>query len=577
MIPANLNYLHTTVLLRQLAAGGAKRAVISPGSRSTPLALVAYELPELSSYVLTDERSAGFFALGLSKADGVPAILICTSGTAAANYFPAVIEAAQSCVPLIVLTADRPAAMRNTGAPQTIDQVNLYGSYPRFFADLPEAELSHDHARLMRAIAAQAYAAAVSVPQGPVHLNVPLDEPLTPIAQDGEKISEILNLLDAEKIYRVPSTTAPEPDVHAIQYTAQQAITSLCGLIVAGPDAARTTAEADAILHLGRKLGWPIMADVTSGLRFLSEPVIPYYDIFLREETLASLTPDIVLTFGAHPVSKVLNAYLDRHRAANTIRIQPHKLGQDPQKRANEIIEADIASFSNMLATLVPASRDSLIYEPFRAAAERLRAQLAHETNASCEGIYVLRAVREMPDGANIVLANSLSIRYADALCAAEGKRYSVFAMRGASGIDGTISHAAGIAAASNKSTLLVTGDLAFLHDLGGLAASKFAPQLKILLLNNNGGGIFHFLPVHEQESQTQFEVLYGTPHGLKLAAAAELFGLDWHMIDRPEDLSILGKNAASRTLVCEVRITREENHRSYTAFIERLSYAVNT
>jgi 2-succinyl-5-enolpyruvyl-6-hydroxy-3-cyclohexene-1-carboxylate synthase len=570
----NVNLLQAAVLLRRLAACGAKRAVISPGSRSTPLALTAHNMPELQTYVLTDERAAGFLALGLSKADGAPAILICTSGTAAANYFPAIIEAAQSCVPLIALTADRPVALRGRGAPQTIEQVHLYGGYPRFFADVPEARLTLDHMRCVRTLSSQAYAAAMSVPAGPAHLNVPLDEPLAPIPEHQDEAEEIWRqiVLESDMPFHLQTSQPPTEDV--VTAAGRRVSAALCGLIVAGPDAARTEDEAQAIHFLSRRLGWPVFADVTSGLRFLGEPVIPFYDIFLREDCLAALAPDVVLAFGAHPVSNALNAYLDRHHDAHTLRVQPDGRGRDPNSRAQETVVADAATFCLALSALVPASRDSLLYEPFRVASTRIRSALEANDLDLSEAHFVRAAVRSMPANANIILANSLSVRYADALCSAEGWPRRVFGMRGASGIDGTISHAVGVAAASQAPSLLVCGDLAFLHDLNGMAAARFALNLTILLLNNDGGGIFHFLPLHGCENREVFEAIHGTPHGLNLATAADLFDVEWMTAQSPDHLRALLDRSRSRLRVIEVRISREDNTRTYAAFLRRLQKA---
>jgi 2-succinyl-5-enolpyruvyl-6-hydroxy-3-cyclohexene-1-carboxylate synthase len=570
----NVNLLHAAVLLRQLVRCGAKRAVISPGSRSTPLALTAHNMPELQTYVLTDERAAGFFALGLSEADGVPAILICTSGTAAANYFPAIIEAAQSCVPLIALTADRPASLRGRGAPQTIDQLHLYGSYPRFFADVPEARLTLNHARAARSLAVQAYAKAMSVPCGPAHLNVPLDEPLAPVSEHQDEAEEIWRqiVMESDMPFHLQTSQPPTEDV--VTAAARRVSAALCGLIVAGPDAARTEDEAQAIHFLGRRLGWPLFADVTSGLRFFGEPVVPFYDVFLREDSLAALAPDVVLAFGAHPVSNALNVYLDGHREAHTIRVQPDARGRDPHARATEIIVADVAAFCRGLSALVPASRDSLLYEPFRMASTRVRSAADAADAAFSEAHFVRAAVRSMPADANVILANSLAVRYADALCAAEGLPRRVHGMRGASGIDGTISYAEGIATASQAPSFLVCGDLAFLHDLNGLAAARLAANLTILLLNNDGGGIFHFLPLHGCENREVFEAIHGTPHGLTLAAAQNLFDVEWREANSPDDLRSPFDHSRSRLRVIEVRMSREENARAYAAFLNRLQKA---
>jgi 2-succinyl-5-enolpyruvyl-6-hydroxy-3-cyclohexene-1-carboxylate synthase len=576
MKPTNVNLLHAMTLLRELHERGVRRVVISPGSRSTPLAYAALSHDRLQTFTLTDERSAGFFALGLSKADHSPAVLICTSGTAAANYFPAVIEASQADVPLIVLTADRPANLRGSGAPQTINQVNLYGGYPRFFADLPAAHSAVAHIRTIRKIAADAYQAATDFPAGPVHLNIPFAEPLAPIAQDEESVATVWEQAWRDPIpLHIAKTRVLSPTEFA---TISEIVRgAFCGLIVAGPDAARSLADAEALFHLSRKLGWPILADVASGLRFFSPPVVPYYDIFLREESLTSLAPDVVLAFGAHPVSKVLQNYLQQHASAHTIRVRTHHLPQDPFRLARTFVDTDVRTFCEALAGEIYASRDSLLLDPFQRAASCIRTAREGAPPAElCEASFVLSALRTLPDNSQLVLANSLSVRYADTLCAAEGRACAVFSMRGANGIDGTLSHAAGIAAASDKPTLLITGDLAFLHDICGLhAVARFAPNLRILLLNNDGGGIFHFLPMADAETPEQFEAIHGTPHDADFAAACRMFHVKHLVVESPDRL--LFQDDANSVQVIEVHISRVQNHRVYSAWLKRLTEASRT
>jgi 2-succinyl-5-enolpyruvyl-6-hydroxy-3-cyclohexene-1-carboxylate synthase len=573
--PANANYLHSFALLSQLAACGVRRVVLSPGARCTPLSLAAVQLNAFDVYTIIDERSAGFFALGLSKADRVPAVLICTSGTAAANYFPAVIEAAQSHVPLILLTADRPAAARHTGAAQTIDQTHLYGNYARYFAELPPVRANLEQLRDVRQTAAAAFLAAMTAPAGPAQINVPFDDPLAPIPREVEDCERLWHQLQAEGAVPVnlpESRLAREEEIAGV---AARLGDSLCGLMVAGPGAARNPEEADAIFELAKQLGWPLLADIASGLRFFRFPVMAGYDVFLRESSLAELEPDVVLALGALPTSKSLNQYLARHRSAYTIRIQPDFQRRDPDGLATEVIVADPAPLCRELARRVKVSRDSLLWDPFQRASNAVRVELDRGgEDPACEGQYVREAVRTLPDGGNLVLANSLSVRYADALAFAEGRERNVFVMRGANGIDGTISHAAGIAVATRKATLLVTGDLAFLHDLGGLLSVKrYAPDLTILVLNNNGGGIFHFLDL--REVRDDFERIHGTPHDVKIESARDLFGIEWQVMDSPRRVKEMLERSATGPRVLEVRTEREANHRAYDAWMGRLTAEV--
>jgi 2-succinyl-5-enolpyruvyl-6-hydroxy-3-cyclohexene-1-carboxylate synthase len=282
----------------------------------------------------------------------------------------------------------------------------------------------------------------------------------------------------------------------------------------------------------------------------------------------------VILAFGAHPVSKVLQNYLQRHLSAHTIRVRTHSLPHDPIQLARTVVDTDARTFCDNLRREIYASRDSLLLDPFQRAASCIRSALAAAPSAEpCEASYVLNVLRLLPNHSQLVLANSLSVRYADTLCAAEGRALDVFSMRGASGIDGTLSHAAGISAARDKPTLLVTGDLAFLHDSGGLGAvAHFAPQLRILLLNNSGGGIFHFLPVHDAETSEQFEVLHGTPHETDFAAACRAFHVKHSLIERPDHLFF--QNDGSGVQVLEVRGSREQNHLAYSALLQQLTEA---
>jgi 2-succinyl-5-enolpyruvyl-6-hydroxy-3-cyclohexene-1-carboxylate synthase len=558
---ANLNYLHASVLLHTFAELGVRHVVISPGSRSTPLARTAYLSDQFECDVILDERAAAFFALGCAKVDNRPAILICTSGTAGANYYPAVIEAAQSFTPLIVLTADRPAAVRHRGAMQTIDQEMLFGKFAKYFTDIPEPAATLEHARALREIALAAWRSAMSEPRGVAHLNIPLDEPLVPIERDAAQCTSIYAAVSSETLPPIALASPAMPVKTVIESIVARLRDSLCGLIVAGPGTARNAVEAEVIHRFARQLGWPLLADVVSGLRQMPNPVFPYYDLFLREESLTSLAPDLVIEFGACPTSKILNQYLDRHRAVHTIRIQPHGVVQDPSFRADETIIAPVAELCSVLAGKVEVSRDSLLYDPFQRVSGLLRSRvIAHaRSNMISESMVVHAAMNAMPEGANLVLASSLSLRYADMLAANEGRSVHVFAQRGTNGIDGTIAHASGVATASETPTLLITGDLAFCHDLGSFAvARKLAKKLTILLFNNNGGGIFHLVPAVKY--QDTFEQLHGVPQDLNLEGCAQVFDLDWQKASTPDEVRrLIQDEKRDRLRVVEFVSSRQE------------------
>ncbi len=570
MTVSNPNYLQATLLCEQLHAAGVEHIVISPGSRSTPLARTALLCGEFWSHVVVDERSAGFFALGLSKGSGKPVALICTSGTAAAHYYPAVIEASQSGHPLIVITADRPRHIRNTGAPQTIDQVALFGRYARMCIDLSEPTSNAVATRESLTWIKRALQIAQSHPYGPVQINVPMDEPLVPTEHAAEECRQTYHELSSEV---TPITPSPQTIVTATDKLLHTIGESICGLIVCGPDSARDKSERDAIHELSRKLGWPMLADAASGLRFCGEPNMPYYDIFLRHESLARISPDLVLEFGMTPTSKTLTQYLKRHRA-NTIRIQRDTLPHDPDGRASAIIVTDVPGLLQELRQRVKVSRDSLLLDAFWKAVGSIRSLLTKlDLPQESELAYVAAAISELPDDANLVLASSMSVRYADLIAAPAGRDIHVFAQRGTNGIDGALSHAAGIALSSGKPTLLICGDLAFWHDLQGLGLTRHAETLTVLLMNNDGGGIFHFLPVVEYKDS--FELIHGTQ------LEAELSGLAWPTGNRVRTVSTLDECRSEISLghhgIIEVRSDRTKNHAAHQNYVNSLLAELET
>lgn len=558
----NVNYLLAELLWAQIHRAGVERVVVSPGSRSTPHARTAVLNSKFKTDVQIDERSAAFFALGLAKASAKPVALVCTSGTAAAHYYPAIIEAAQGGYPLVVVTADRPQRLRNSGAAQTIDQTALFGRYPKMSLDLPAA--SNDEVSLHETLnwIDRALTAMWTPPFGPIHINVPLDEPLAPVDIESNLCTAIYSQI-AARIQTI-SPTATQSVVPP-----RKLITALenayCGLIVCGPDAGRTVEERDAIHNLSRTLGWPLLADVASGLRFCGEPNLPMYDLFLRHDSLSRLAPDVVLEFGMVPTSKALNAYLNRHRA-RTFRIQRDTLPRDPDRRAVETYVTNVSEIVNSLVQSVKVSRDSLLLDAFWKAAGALRAALAGKAlNLDSEMAYVNAALEYLPAHSNLVLASSMSIRYADMLAVPSGRHIQVYAQRSTNGIDGTLSHAAGVASGSGQPTYLICGDLAFLHDLSGLAAVRNTGSLRILLLNNNGGGIFHFLPI--DEFQDTFEQIHGTPTNVDLGKLCAGYQVTFSRAESPKDVtSLLIEGKSQIVEVCADRARNRVAHERIVA-----------
>lgn len=586
--------LHVAAFLDELALGGVKHAVISPGSRSTPLAVLAAEHPDLTVWLNIDERSAGFFALGLAKAERSPVILICTSGTAAANYWPAVAEADLSRVPLIVLTADRPHELRDVGAPQTILQAGMYGRHVKWAFDMPIPEPSDTMIRHARTTAARAVSVAREAPAGPVHLNVPLREPLVPDtnrphlfetgrgqAGTGIQVSAGLRL----------------PDEARIAGMAREWAGVERGLLVCGP--LDEPGFPEAVAALAERTGWPILADPLSQLRTCgrAEPfLIEAYDAFLRdEETAAGLKPELIVRFGAMPVSKPFLQYLSRHRDSRYVVVDTGGW-REPALSADEMVFADPVLFCRLLAD-APGGLDRSGDHHVRKADEPAGGagwlaawrRINRETLAVLagegrerdgeplfEGRVFLELQRLMPADGVLMAGNSMPVRDLDTFFARRPEPLRIVGNRGANGIDGLVSTALGFSAAGGK-TVLVLGDLSFYHDMNGLLAAKLhGLDLTIVLVNNDGGGIFSFLP--QREMDRHFESLFGTPTGLDYGKAAELYGAAYTRAeDWPAFREAFGRAMADGGLhIIELRTDRtcnvEQHRRVWRAVSERLA-----
>lgn len=574
MTPPNLNALWAGTLMEALATAGVSHVCLSPGSRSTPLSMAAYQHPELETSVHLDERSASFFALGLARATGKPVALICTSGTAAANYHPAVIEASLSRVPLVVLTADRPPELRQAGAAQTIDQIGLYGSSVRFFQDLPVPEPEILLLRTLHAVARQAIAQAVGHPAGPVHLNVPLRDPLPPIPMDVQRIGELATEFKMEQAARLNVPIMPSIPVMqgpVVMQLADALAKTSRPLIVAGPQAVQPE-EAASVIRFAERFGIPIFADIASGLRFMGSPMLlTGADAFLRHEGIAAKAPDLVIRIGDLPTSKTVNQYLSRHRAP-MLAIGPDRMRHDPEALVHAQLDALVGRAFDRLLDLIP---EMSVESGWALAFQEMEARTAEHFASSplpLEAHATVAAVRALPPGGSVFFSNSMPIRYGETFVRDAAPRVRVHVSRGANGIDGIPSTALGIAAGSQGPMLLVTGDLAFLHDLGGLAAARHARQgMVILLLNNDGGGIFNFLPI--SGFPEVFEPLFGTPHGLDLSHASRLFGWKHQRLTAATEVSeaVEGAFAAGGLHVIEVVTVRETTAREHRTLMDRL------
>jgi 2-succinyl-5-enolpyruvyl-6-hydroxy-3-cyclohexene-1-carboxylate synthase len=562
-MPGTDSYLGLRAFVDELVRCGVRDACTSPGSRSTPLVLSLARSPlRATSHV--DERSAGFFALGVAKASGVPAVLACTSGTAAANYAPAVIEAWEARVPLLVLTADRPPELRETGAGQTIDQLGLYGSAAKWFFDVDDHPASPARVRWLRQLACRAFWTAVSGRPGPVHLNFALREPLLP---DGEMPGEELA---PGRAGGRPWITRPRPRTvlsdEAVSGLADELHARVSAVIVAGRSE-RDPALGASLAAFAERAKVPLLADPLSGAR-RGPAAVAHYDALLRSDAWAAArSPELVLRVGDLPTSKPLRAWLAASDALQ-IAIDPEGAWQDPAGVVGTVIAADPRELVEALTKKV-SRRMSTWLDDWIAADRAASAAIASVVGPS--GLTEPRVAAELgsslPASSTLVVASSMPIRDVETFFPARPDPFRVLSNRGANGIDGTVSTAFGVALASSGPVVLLTGDVALAHDIGGLlAASRAGARLVIVLIDNDGGGIFNFLPV--AGSGPEFEPHVATPHGLDFAHAAALYGLAW---ERAQDVdsfrAALGRGLQSdrSTIVC-VRTDRAENvslHRS--------------
>jgi 2-succinyl-5-enolpyruvyl-6-hydroxy-3-cyclohexene-1-carboxylate synthase len=523
-------------LLDGLAAAGLRRVVASPGSRSTPLTLAALRHPDLAVNMIVDERSAGFFALGLAKATGAPAALIATSGSAIANWGPAVVEANMGRIPLILLSADRPPELHDCGANQTMDQIKLFGGHVRAFHQMPppEADLSW-----LANFAARLMAESRAAPAGPVHVNLPLREPLTPLGEAPKPPPA-----------KVPVVSRGGRRAEEATIEDLGALLTGRGALVCGPDDLGPEFRS-AAADLAEKLGAPIFADLASGLRFGGdgrENILAYPDQVAR----AAPAFDWVLRFGGAPVSRATGDWLARARGAAQIVVSDHGRFADPWRNATHLIDAGPADLCRRLGGAAAPSGWLGHFAALDRAAESA-AETACAGEKPFEGAVLRRLLRRLPEGTPLFLANSLTIRAAEWFVGRTAAAPRCFAARGLSGVDGNLSTAFGLAAALGPGVAAV-GDLAFLHDLNALALARQEIPLVILLFDNNGGGIFGHLP---QAALPEFEQGWQTPPGCDPAQAAAAFGLPCRRVESVEEAATaaLGFLAAGEAAVVHVPI----------------------
>ncbi len=597
----NTNTVWASILTETLKRIGLTTAVICPGSRSTHLAVAFAQQQGIESIPVLDERSAAFFALGIAKATGRPVVLVCTSGTAGANFYPAVIEARESRVPLIVLTADRPPELRDCHSGQTIDQQKLYGNYPNWYTEVSLPSVALGRMRYLRQTVIHAWERSLFPTPGPVHLNIPFRDPLAPIQQlDPNIVPSPFELEDFFTSITPPSLPTPHTPL-PIPYQEWQQCQK--GIIIAGTAQPRHPQNyCEAIAQLSQALKWPVLAEGLSPVRNhadLNPYLISTYDLILRNHQLAQqLTPAMVIQVGELPTSKQLRSWLDEcqprrwvidpsdhnldplHGSSTHLRTSVEQLG----KWVNELnvgkpkVEGDSSNVASAArSTLQPSNRQVTTQTYLQKWCERetqarsvLDQDMLHKT-WMFEGKATWLLSQVLPANTPLFIANSMPVRDVEFFWSPSNTGIQPFFNRGANGIDGTLSTALGIAH-HNQSSVMLTGDLALLHDTNGfLLKNKFVGHLTIVLINNNGGGIFEMLPISTFDPP--FEEFFATPQNINFAHLCVTYGVEYFLVQSWEQLRQLLNPLPSHGIrVLELQTNRKADAKWRREYLEKFA-----
>ncbi len=564
------NTLWASVLAATLARLGLKTAVISPGSRSTPLTVALASHPQIEAVPVLDERSAAFFGLGLARRTGLPVALVCTSGTAGANYYPALIEARESRLPLLVLTADRPPELRDCASGQTIDQQKLFGSFPNWYAELAVPVAEVDMLRYLRQILNQAWGRSLYPVPGPVHLNCPFRDPLAPIA-DGSAVHLKERLGDDFFAPLAPLETSPAPPTPSVTDLLDTWRGCDRGLILAGPaQPVDPLAYCKAVATLALALGWPVLAEGLSPLRnaaSLNPHLVSTYDLALGQpEWAANLRPTQVLQLGPLPTSKRLRQWLEDSQPHRWV-VDPAGANLDPLHGPTRVVPQALESLAWAAVGAPPAPPC-----PYLKQWLGLDAHLRHHLDSTLaelaepfEGKVPWLLARCLPADTPLVIANSMPIRDVEWFWPPGDRGIRPYCNRGANGIDGTLSTALGIAH-GGPPTVLLTGDLALLHDTNGwLSVPRLRGHLTVIVINNQGGGIFERLPIATafDPGQALFEDFFATPQTVALNHLCAAYGVSYERVETWGQLEASLSSLPSRGLrLLEVGCDRKQSHR---------------
>ncbi|MDE2654199.1 MAG: 2-succinyl-5-enolpyruvyl-6-hydroxy-3-cyclohexene-1-carboxylic-acid synthase [Gemmatimonadota bacterium] len=608
MTGGELNLAWARAILAALAEYGLEEIEIAPGSRSAPLVLASRSLPGMNTRVHLDERSAGFFALGYGRSHLGPAAVVTTSGTAVANLLPAVVEADMSDVPLLLVTADRPPGMRGADANQTIMQPGIFGDRVRFAADLPEptpAGLKDTGANSLVALVRTAASHAVGPPGGPVHLNVPFDRPLQPESSDeldlrGPGEEQPLDLPSLEVAVKGDEVVPKGPwrrrteargrgrDLEAM--LAHQLALARRPLLVAGP-ATDPGLDGPAAARFARHRNVPLLADPLSGARFTASvveespsPILGAYDHFLRvPEVVSRFVPDLIIRIGRSPTSPAAETALASWNRSRQIVVDDGGHRKDHQGLASHYLHASAGAVLERLATGDDddGGTSSSAYERWTrewtelegVAWAAVEESPAHPGN---EGDYAAALIRSLPPGSTLFVSSSMPVRDVDAYGRPGALDIEVLGNRGASGIDGVVSTALGCAAGGAGPVAVLIGDIAFYHDMNGLLATRDQGlQVVFVVVDNDGGGIFHMLPIRDFEPA--FTPYFATPHGLDFEHAARLYGLPFTDAATPAELgeAVQAAVASPGSQIIRVRTDREVNRRGHEQIRARVARRV--
>ncbi|MGI8810680.1 MAG: 2-succinyl-5-enolpyruvyl-6-hydroxy-3-cyclohexene-1-carboxylic-acid synthase [Acidimicrobiales bacterium] len=528
----DLNAALARTLVDEWARGGVTTAAVSPGSRSTPLALALAADDRIAVHVFLDERSASFFAVGAAKASGRPALVLCTSGTAAAELHAAVLEAFHARVPLIVCTADRPPELRDTGAGQAVDQLKLYGDAVRWFAEVGAPSEADAAGPYWRSVASRSVASAAGPPAGPVHLNLAFREPLLPTGAD---VALPPGRADGAP-WVASGARRPHPAPDDVDRLAFLVAAETRGAVVAGWGA---DVDPVAVERFSAAARWPVLADPLSGAR-QGPNAVSTYDALLRSSGVArSLRPDVVVRVGAPLTGKVGGSWLDA--SVHQVLVDPDGAWLDPKRASAERIVADPSALLDAVAARGPARSQSFWLSSWLQAEAAVRRDLDRLLDSwpePFEGRVARDIVAGLPSGATLVVGSSMPVRDVESFARPRaGVRF--LSNRGVNGIDGFVSTVLGVASAADAGPVVaLCGDLTFLHDAGGLlGAARRRIDATFVLLDNDGGGIFNFLPQAGAGLGDQFEILFGTPQGVDLAQLAAVHGIGSERVTKADDL----------------------------------------